>query len=115
MPLGNLLGPLEALSGGLESEKMQTVLHENQFFEIALFRFLKLLIGFLGSSWPLLGPIWSQNAPQNGPQKWSKKWTKKWSRIQTRIGWFKIQTRIQTRIAWERARAPNLRSGTLEN
>jgi hypothetical protein len=69
VPLGSLLGPLEALLGGLLSEKMQTILHENHFFEIALFRFLKLLIGFLGSSWPLLGPICSQNAPQNGPQK----------------------------------------------
>ena len=28
----------------------------------------KLLIALLGSSWPLLGPIWSQNGPQNGPQ-----------------------------------------------
>ena len=29
---------------------------------------LKLSMALLGSSWPLLGPIWSQNGPQNGPQ-----------------------------------------------
>ena len=72
MPLGSLLGPLEALLGGLESEKMQTVLHENHFFEIALFRFLKLLIGLLGSSCPLLGPIWSQNGLRNKPKSGPK-------------------------------------------
>lgn len=33
MPLGSLLGPLEALLGGLKSEKMQTVSRENHFFE----------------------------------------------------------------------------------
>ena len=32
------------------------------------FRSLKLLVALLGPSWPLLGPIWSQNGPQNGPQ-----------------------------------------------
>ena len=29
-------------------------------------------MAFLGSSWPLLGPIWSQNGPQNGPQNGQK-------------------------------------------
>ena len=33
-----------------------------------LFGTLKLLMALLGSSWPLLGPIWPQNGPQNGPQ-----------------------------------------------
>ena len=63
VPPGSLLGPLEALLGGLEKEKMQTVLHENHFFENVLFWFFKPLIGLLGSSCPLLGPIWSQNGP----------------------------------------------------
>ena len=37
MPLGSLLGPLEALLGGLKSEKMQTVPRENHFFENVAF------------------------------------------------------------------------------
>ena len=37
-----------------------------------VFGYLKLLIALLGSSWPLLGPIWSQNGPQNGPQNCQK-------------------------------------------
>jgi len=37
-----------------------------------VFRFLKLSMGLLGSSWPLLGPIWSQNGPQNGPKNCPK-------------------------------------------
>ena len=37
-----------------------------------VFGSLKLLLALLGSSWPLLGPIWSQNGPQNGPQNGQK-------------------------------------------
>ena len=37
-----------------------------------LFGSFKLLIALLGSSWPLLGPIWSQNGPQNCPQNGPK-------------------------------------------
>ena len=33
-----------------------------------LFGSLELLMALLGSSCPLLGPIWSQNGPQNGPK-----------------------------------------------
>ena len=33
---------------------------------------LKLLVALLGSSWHLLGPIWSQNGPQNGPKSGPK-------------------------------------------
>ena len=33
---------------------------------------LKLLVALLGPSWPLLGPIWSQNGPQNGPKSGPK-------------------------------------------
>ena len=32
----------------------------------------KLLVALLGPSWPLLGPIWSQNGPQNGPKSGPK-------------------------------------------
>ena len=37
-----------------------------------VFGFLKLSMALLGSSWPLLGPIWSQNGPQNGPRNCPK-------------------------------------------
>ena len=37
-----------------------------------VFGYLKLSMALLGSSWPLLGPIWSQNGPQNGPQNCQK-------------------------------------------
>ena len=37
-----------------------------------VFGYLKLSMALLGSSWPLLGPIWSQNGPQNGPQNCKK-------------------------------------------
>ena len=37
-----------------------------------VFGSLKLSMALLGSSWPLLGPIWSQNGPQHGPQNCPK-------------------------------------------
>ena len=37
-----------------------------------VFGSLKLSMALLGSSWPLLGPIWSQNGPQNGHQNCPK-------------------------------------------
>ena len=37
-----------------------------------LFGPLNLLMALLGSSWPLLGPIWSQNGPQNVPKNGPK-------------------------------------------
>ena len=73
VPLGSLLGPLEALLGGLKSEKMQTVPRENHFFENVAFLVLEALDGPLGFILPPLWLIWSENGPQNGPQKWSKK------------------------------------------
>ena len=63
MPLGSLLGPLEALLGGLKSEKMLTVPRENHFFINAVFGSLKLLMAVLGSSWSLLG----RSGPKMGP------------------------------------------------
>ena len=37
-----------------------------------VFGYLKLSMALLGSSWPLLGPIWSPSGPQNGSQNNSK-------------------------------------------
>ena len=72
MPLGSLLGPLEALLGGLWTQKRV----KNNFFkdfEKAVFWSLKLLMAlcvhlgcFLGKSGPKMGF-------QNGCQKWSLK------------------------------------------
>jgi hypothetical protein len=73
VPLGSLLGPLEALLGGLKSEKMQTVQRENHFFENVAFLVFEALDGPLGLILPSLWPIWSENGSQNGPQKGSKK------------------------------------------
>ena len=73
VPLGSLLGPLEALLGGLKSEKMQTVQRENHFFENVAFLVFEALDGPLGLILPPLWPIWSQNGPQNDSQKCSKK------------------------------------------
>ena len=67
VPLGSLLGPLEALLGGLKSEKMQTVQRENHFFENVAFLVFEAFDGPLGlilpSSWA--EQIWFQNGPQN--------------------------------------------------
>ena len=73
VPLGSFLGPLEALLGGLKSEKMQTVPRENHFFENAVFWLFEALEGPLGFILAPLGPIWSLNGSQNGFQKFSKK------------------------------------------
>ena len=37
-----------------------------------LFGSLESLMALLGTSWPLLGPIWSQNGSQNGPKSGQK-------------------------------------------
>ena len=39
-----------------------------KIFADADFLYLKLLMAHLGSSWPLLGPIWAQKNPQNCPK-----------------------------------------------
>ena len=66
MSLGSLLGPLDALLGGPKSEKMPTVLRENDFFENAVFWLFEALDGPLGFILASLVPIWSQNGLQNG-------------------------------------------------
>ena len=65
MPLGSLLGPLEALLGGLKSEKMPTVPRENQFLLMQFFGSLKLLMALLGLSWSLLGGSGPKRGFQN--------------------------------------------------
>ena len=69
MPLGSLLGPLEALLGGLKSEKMQTVPHENHFFENVALLVFEALDGPLG---PILPPSWADLVPKWFPKTASK-------------------------------------------
>ena len=66
VPLGSLLGPLEALLGGLKSEKMPTVPRENHFFINTGLWFFEDLNGPLGLILVPLGQIWSQNGSQHG-------------------------------------------------
>ena len=66
MPLGSLLGFLEALLGGLKSEKMPTVPRENHFFINTGLWFFEDLNGPLGLILVPLGQIWSQNGSQHG-------------------------------------------------
>ena len=66
MPLGSLLGPFEALLGGLKSEKMPTVPRENHFFINTGFWFFEDPNGPLGLILVPLGQIWSQNGSQHG-------------------------------------------------
>ena len=72
MPLGNLLGPLEALLGSLWTPEAL----KNQWFVtvfgIAEFWLCEPLDSSLGLVLTLLGPIWSQNGPQNGSKSGSK-------------------------------------------
>ena len=73
MPLGTLLGLPKALLGCLWTPKtFKKTLGFLRFLQMQVFGSLKLSMVLLGSSWPLLGPIWSQNGPQNGPQNYPK-------------------------------------------
>ena len=69
VPLGSLLGPLEALLGGLKSENMQTVLRENHFFENVAFLVFEALV----RTWV---PKWSPKGVQKVTKKWSTKSSK---------------------------------------
>ena len=60
VPLGSLLGPLEALLGGLKNEKMPTVPRENHLFVNAVFWLFAALMALLGSSWSVLGGFGSR-------------------------------------------------------
>ena len=66
VPLGSLLGCLEALLGGLKSEKMPTVPLENHFSINTGLWFFEDLNGPLGLILVPLGQIWSQNGSQHG-------------------------------------------------
>ena len=91
MPLGSLLGSLEALLGGLKSEKMPTVPRENHFFINTGFWFFEDPNGPLGLILVPLGQIWSQNGSQHGSKsdqkvdlfflnykKWEPSWVSFW-------------------------------------
>ena len=80
MPLGSLLGPFEALLGGLKSEKMPTVPRENHFLINTVFWLFEAPNGPLGLILVPLGQIWSQNGSQHGSksdQKVGQKFIKK--------------------------------------
>ena len=72
VPLGSLLGPLEALLGGLWTPKTSKNDVFFRFLKMQLFGSLELLMTLLGSSCPLLGPIWSQNGSKIGPKSGPK-------------------------------------------
>ena len=56
MCLGNPLGLLEALLGGLCIQKPKKVIGFLRFLKMQVFGFLKCLVAFLGSPWLPLGP-----------------------------------------------------------
>ena len=62
MPLGSLLGSLEALLGGLWTQKPSNCFL--RFLKMQLFGSLKLLMALLGSSCPLFG----RSGPKVGPK-----------------------------------------------
>ena len=66
--LGAVLGLLRLSWEASEPQKPQKTNGFLRFLQMQVFGYLKLSMALLGSSWPLLGPIWSQNGPQNGPQ-----------------------------------------------
>ena len=66
--LGAFLGFLRLFWDASGPQKPLKTFGFLRFLQKQLFGSFKLLIALLGSSWPLLGPIWSQNGPQNGPQ-----------------------------------------------
>ena len=65
-PFCSLLGLIWLSWGGLETQKMQTVLCKKHFFENRIFRFLGIYLALFGSSRRLPGRSWRQNGTQNG-------------------------------------------------
>ena len=65
-PLGAFLGLLRFSWEASGPQKPSKTLCFLRFLRMQLFGSLKLLMALLGPSWPLLGPIWSQNGSQNG-------------------------------------------------
>ena len=72
MPLGSLLGPLEALLRGLKSEKMSTVQRENHFFINAVFWLFEAPDGLLGLILALLGRYDPKMGPKMDPKRGPK-------------------------------------------
>ena len=70
--LGAVLGLLRLSWEASGPQKPEKTLGFLRFLQMQVFGYLKLLMALLGSSWPFLGPIWSQNGPQNGPQNYQK-------------------------------------------
>ena len=70
--LGAVLGLLKLSWEASGPQKPQKTTGFLRFVQMQVFGYLKLSMALLGSSWPLLGPIWSQNGPQNGPQNGQK-------------------------------------------
>ena len=66
--LGAVLGLLRLSWEASGPQKPKKTLGFLRFLQMQVFGYLKLSMALLGSSWPLLGPIWSQNGPQNGPK-----------------------------------------------
>ena len=86
VPLGSLLGALEALLGGLRTQKPSKTGGFLRFLKMQLFGSLKLLMALLGSSCPLFGrsgpKVGPKMVPKSGPksdQKVGQKWHQKWS------------------------------------
>ena len=102
MPLGSLLGPFEALLGGLKSEKMPTVPRENHFFINTGLWFFEDPNGPLGLILVPLGQIWSQNGFQHGSksdQKVGQKFIKKHMKNESPLGYhlgFQIFTKSRS-------------------
>ena len=57
-----------SLGRPLDPKKYGFTIGKLHFVTMQLFGSLRILMALLGSSCPLLGPIWSQNGPQNGPK-----------------------------------------------
>ena len=70
--LGAFLGLLRLSWEASGPQKHQKIEGFLRFLKMQLFGSLELLMALLGSSCPLLGPIWSQNGPQNGPKSGPK-------------------------------------------
>ena len=72
MPFWSPLEPHEALLGALWTQKPKKTKGFSRFLKMQLFGSLELLLALLGSSCPLLGPIWSQNGSKMGPKSGPK-------------------------------------------
>ena len=66
--LGVLLDLLKLFGRPLDPKKYGFTMGKLHFLKMQLFRSLRLLMALLGSSCPLLGPIWSQMAPKMAPK-----------------------------------------------